>query len=158
VVMNCYSRLWQIPLGAARRLGTARPQLPQNWLTVDDVCNLLELSGFELVRRWSEVLLPLNLPLVAGFCNRLLAKGAPMRWLDLTNVFVARPSPKGASGRHDAPLPRVSVVVPARNEAGNIQRIVESVPELGGGTELILVEGNSTDDTWSMIGQVLATS
>lgn len=162
LVMNCFSRLWQWPLAAARRWGMARPQLLQSWLTAEDVENLLTLSGFELVRRWSEVLLPADVPLLAPVCNRVLAKFAPFRWFDLTNMFVARPSPASAAGRRTGAPPMVSVVVPARNEAGNIARIVDSIPrrfdDVAGGmpVELILVEGNSTDDTWEQIGRVVA--
>lgn len=160
LVMNCFSRLWQWPLGVARRLGLARPQLAQNWLTGADIENLLTLSGFELVRHWSEVLLPLDVPVLAPLCNRALAKIDPFRWFDLTNVFVARPSPASIAGRRSGPPPTVSVVVPARNESGNIGRIIDSVPRsfgpFAGATELIFVEGNSTDDTWETIGREVA--
>lgn len=159
ILLNVWSRLWQWPLGMARRAGLAKRQLPQNWLTVDDVRNLLELSGFELVRRASEVLLPLPIPLVEPLCNRVLAKLTPLRWFDLTNVFVARPAPHSPSGRRRGEggrEPTVTVVVPARNEAGNIARIIDETPQLGGGTELIIVEGNSTDETWETIQQTIA--
>jgi glycosyltransferase involved in cell wall biosynthesis len=49
------------------------------------------------------------------------------------------------------------VVVPARNEAGNIQTIVERTPEMGAGTEIIFVEGGSTDATWETILEAAAT-
>jgi len=159
VLMNVWSRLWQWPLGAARRIGLARRLLPQNWLTAGDIENLLELSGFELVRQSSEVLLPLDFPLLEPCCNRVLAKIAPFRWFDLTNVFVARPAPSSPSGRRRGEggrRPTVTVVVPARNEAGNIARIIEETPQLGGETEIILVEGNSTDDTWATIRRTIA--
>jgi glycosyltransferase involved in cell wall biosynthesis len=52
--------------------------------------------------------------------------------------------------------PRVSVIVPARNEAGNIRRILRETPEMGGGTELIFVEGHSTDDTAGEIERAIA--
>lgn len=159
ILLNVWSRLWQWPLGAARRLGLAKRQLPQNWLTVGDIQNLLELSGFEVIRHGSEVLLPLPVPLLGGLCNQVLAKIAPFRWFDLTNVFVARPAPASPSGRRfgaSGHAPTVTVVVPARNEAGNIARILDETPQLGGGTELILVEGNSTDDTWATIQRLLA--
>jgi glycosyltransferase involved in cell wall biosynthesis len=47
-------------------------------------------------------------------------------------------------------------VVPARNEAGNIESIVARTPLMGARTELIFVEGNSTDDTYVEIERVLA--
>jgi glycosyltransferase involved in cell wall biosynthesis len=50
----------------------------------------------------------------------------------------------------------VSVIVPARNEAGNIPAIFERVPELGRHTELIFVEGGSRDNTFEVINQAIA--
>ena len=50
----------------------------------------------------------------------------------------------------------MSVVVPARNEAGNIAQIFDRVPQMGAGTELVFVEGNSTDDTYAAIEREIA--
>jgi len=146
VIANSYSRLWQGPLSLARRLHLARPRLGRSWLDPHDTQNLLALEGFECFRTVSEILCPLPIPLVHRFMNRVLAKLWLVRAFCLTNFFIARPAP--------APAPKpltVSVVVPARNEAGNIRRICEEIPDLGGGTEIIFVEGNSTDDTWATL-------
>jgi SAM-dependent methyltransferase len=152
LILNCYSRLWQIPLTLCRRLGLAKPVLPQSWLAPDDVRNLLHLAGFETLRTWGECLLPLKIPLVQDIANRYCAKIPPFRWFDLTNVFVARPSSQPAW--REPPL--VSVVVPARNEAGNIAEILRRVPEMGAGTDLIFVEGSSSDDTFAVIESEMA--
>ena len=69
VIINCYSRLWELPLAATEKLGLARPLLNQNWLTVDDVTNLLCLADFQVIRHWSEVLLPLDIPLLEPLFN-----------------------------------------------------------------------------------------
>ena len=145
LVINSYSRLWEIPLSVAGRLGLARTRLYQNWLTVEDIRNLLALSGWELIRSWEEVLWPLPLPLLSGVCNQFLVKCWPIKYLALTNFFLARPSPTA----HSAPKPPVvSVIIPARNEAGNLPEIFKRVPDMGQETELVLVEGHSTDGTY----------
>jgi glycosyltransferase involved in cell wall biosynthesis len=48
----------------------------------------------------------------------------------------------------------VSVVVPARNEAGNIESAITRTPAMGAWTEFIFVEGGSTDNTWEEIQRV----
>ena len=48
------------------------------------------------------------------------------------------------------------MIVPARNEAGNIPALFARTPEMGGGTELIFVEGHSSDDTYAAIERGLA--
>ncbi len=144
LVLNAYSRLWELPVRAAGRLGLSRPLLPQNWLTVEDIDNLLRLSGFEMIRHWEEVCWPLPTPGVMRFANQVLARFPPFSYLAAANFIVARPSSAGPRGNRQ---PSVSVIVPARNEAGNIDAIFRRTPEMGGGTELIFVEGHSRDDT-----------
>jgi SAM-dependent methyltransferase len=152
ILINCYSRLWEGPRHLAEVLGLAKPQLSQNWLTVEDIANLLTLAGFELIRSSSEIMCPVHFPLLDTLCNRYLVKIWPFRWFGLTNFIVARPTPAFDS----RPEPIVTVVVPARNEAGNIAAILDRVPELGAGTELIFVEGNSSDGTYERIEQEIA--
>ena len=154
VILNFYSRLWGAPLAVAESLRLARRLLAQNWLTVPDVKNLLGLADLEAIRNWEEVLLPLSIPLLAPLCNRVLVKLWPLRNLALSNFIVARPAPDREPGAR--PQPSVSVIVPARNEAGNIPAIFTRTPEMGGGTELVFVEGHSRDDTRAVIERQIA--
>ncbi len=153
VIVNTYSRLWEVPLAIAERLGLARPVLRQNWMTRSDVENLLRLTGFETLRTFQDVLWPFGTPGLARLANAVLAKLPFFRHLALTNFIVARPAPEGA--RAERP-PFVSVVVPARNEAGNIAQILARTPEMGAGTEIVFVEGHSTDDTFAVIERAIA--
>ena len=160
LVINTYSRVWEYPLLLAEKLGLKRPALSQNWLTVEDLANLMRLTGFEVVRSWPEMLWPGPPRFWADLVNRNLARVAPFKWFNLTNLMVARPAPANAPPEPAprvsviVPAPRVSVIVPARNEAGNIRAIFERTPEMGGGTELVFVEGHSTDGTYEAIERV----
>ncbi len=151
IVMNFYSHLWAKPLAIAQSLGAAKPTMEQNWLTQDDVGNLLYLAGFEVLRIWQEVLWPVRTPGVDALFNRWLVKLPVFRAFALTNFCVARLQPRRSEER-----PTVSVIVPARNEAGNVPAIFERIPEMGGGTEIIFVEGHSSDDTYAAIERGLA--
>jgi SAM-dependent methyltransferase len=153
VILNFYSRVWELPLAVAKRLGLARPRLEQNWLTTEDVANLFHLAGFEVMRHWEEVLWPLPTPLFAWLCNTFLVRLWPFRLLALSNFLIARPVPKRERLEEE---PIVSVIVPARNEAGNIPAIFDRTPEMGGGTELVFVEGGSKDDTYAAIEKAMA--
>jgi SAM-dependent methyltransferase len=153
LILNTHSRLWEGPLAVAERLGLARPVLRRNWVGVEDLENLLELSGFEPLRASAEILCPVGLPFVAGLSNRFLVKLWPFRLFALTNFVLARPEPPRFEHPRDL---LVSVVVPARNEEGNVEAIFERIPELGAGTELVFVEGHSTDDTHGAIERAIA--
>jgi len=155
LILNFYSRIWELPLSLAQRLGIAMPTPPQNWLTVEDVRNLLDLEDFETLGAQSEVLCPLWVPLFSSLANRILVKIWPISALALTNFVVARPKPKMPAEDRDV---TVSVIIPARNEAGNISQIIHRIPAMGSLTELIFVEGNSRDDTFETIQRLLSSS
>jgi hypothetical protein len=155
VILNFYSHVWSWALKVGQKLGVTTPTLEQNWLTVPDVANLMSLSGMEIVRSWQEVLWPFATPLLANIANRFFVKIFPFNFLALTNFVVARRS--AVSKRHEDERPSVSVIVPARNEAGNIAQIFKRVPTLGRSTELIFVEGHSCDNTYTVIEREIAT-
>lgn len=144
--------LWRGPLRAAQMLGAVMPQPPSAWLSHADLINLLELAGWEVIRMERQQLLPVNLPLLAPLCNRVLVRLPLLRHFGITVAITARPrlAPPIAS-----PI-SCSVVVPARNEAGNIRAALERIPTLGRRTEVIFVEGHSRDDTWPTIQRELA--
>jgi glycosyltransferase involved in cell wall biosynthesis len=96
----------------------------------------------------------LGTPLVERIFNHFLVKLWPFRLFSLTNFIVARPH---SQKRVTDTLPLVSVIVPARNEAGNISQIFARTPEMGRGTELIFVEGHSKDNTFDMIQSEIAS-
>jgi glycosyltransferase involved in cell wall biosynthesis len=120
---------------------------------VDDLDNLLRLTGCEVVRHWSEIVCPLDIPFLAPFLNRFVGRIWPFRHLSLTNFIVARPT-LSADRSHDKPV--VSVIVPARNEEGNVSDIMRRIPQMGGGTEIVFVEGHSSDNTYETIGREMA--
>ncbi len=154
IVVNFASRLWGPLLAVAESTGHSRPQLQQNWLTAQDVIALLSLANFEVVQRRGEILLPVRLPFLSTVANRFLAKIWPFERLAMTNVLVARPTLAARASPRNTPS--VSVVIPARNEAGNVAAIFARVPELGSATQLVFVEGGSTDNTYEMIERTMA--
>lgn len=147
ILLNDYSHLWQIPLLAAQFFGLANRVLPQNWLTPNDRENMLLLAGLQPIRNLTDILVPLHIPLLSAFINKILGKLWPFHQLALTNILIAR----NITVEPVQPPPSVSIIVPARNEAGNIAAIFERTPALGSQTELLFIEGHSKDDTYAEI-------
>jgi len=153
IIITSYSRLWELPLWIVRKLGLAKSALFQNWLTVDDIKGLFSLANFEVIRHWEEIIWPIIVPLIASLLNRFIVKIWPFKIFALTHIIVAKPC---NTGSFLSEAPKVSVIVPTRNETGNIAKIFSSIPEMGGGTEIIFVEGNSTDNTYETIKKAMA--
>ena len=153
IISNFYSNLWLLPIQLAQKQGLATQTLPQNWLTQEDVKNLFDLTGLELIRSWEEILLPVRIPALSTIANKFLCKIWPFNHLALTQMMVARIEPTSTEADSQ---PGVSIIIPARNEAGNIPSILERTPKMGSETELIFVEGGSTDKTCETIQKLIS--
>jgi len=145
VVVISFNFLWKPIINLASKLGFRQPDSREpNWLSPEDINNLFTLEGFEEVIRGKRFLFPLNLGFFSKLINSVIAQLPLINHLCLTHYQVFRfcPQPKQYS---------VSIVIPARNEAGNIKGILNKIPLMGLKSEIIFVEGHSTDNTYQII-------
>ena len=138
--------LWSPILKLAELLGLRMPQPIDNWLRPADIVNLLALVDFEVVREDWRQLVPLRLFGLGTFINRSIATLPGIRRLCLRNYLVARPL-----GLRPRQPQSVTIVVPCRNERGNIESILRRLPPLAADMEVIFVEGGSTDGTYEEV-------
>ena len=147
IYLTAYNYLWELAAQAAEMVGWKTPAPTSNWLSHSDFHNLFEITGLQMVRFEDRLLLPLQVPGISPLVNRYLAKLPLVQRFALYRFYALR--------RRDSPAtPRplsVSVVVPTRNEAGNVADAIARTPVMGSSTELIFVEGGSTDGTWETI-------
>jgi len=154
VVIHWYSKLWQPLLELAEKCGLKRAQPVVNWTSIEDVYNLLYLANFEVIYYRPHILLPAEIPLLTPLANRYLAHLPLFRSFCLVNWIVARPIPTEDWRKKTT----VSIVTPCRNEAGNIQPLVDRLPDMGEHTELIFVEGHSVDKTLDECRKVIESN
>ena len=143
LVVYGYNSLWEAPIELAESWGIKMPQPEQNWLTEFDFRGLLSLAGFEVVKVHYAALLPLRLPLLSWFCNHVLAHVPGIRRLCMIHFIVARPVPESGAAADCS----ISVIVPCRNEEGNVSAAAERIPRLCSGIEIIFCDDKSTDNT-----------
>jgi SAM-dependent methyltransferase len=150
--LTSLNTIWNPALRLAVRTGRVMPQPESAWLAHGDLMNLLELAGWEVVRFERQQLFPYQVPGLSAFLNRFCVRLPLVSHLGITLCLTARPR------RAPAPAGSLtcSVIVPARNESGNIRPALDRIPVLGAGTEVIFVEGNSKDDTWATIEREVA--
>jgi 2-polyprenyl-3-methyl-5-hydroxy-6-metoxy-1,4-benzoquinol methylase len=143
VLVTTYNHLWEPFVTFAEWVGMKVPRTEQNWLSTADIRNLLKLAGFEALETHRVVLWPKYFPLLSSFLNRFCARLPFLSKLCMTQVVVARMMPPPV-------LPErlsVSVVIPCKNEKGNVEDAVRRIPPLAGRTEIIFCDDQSTDGT-----------
>lgn len=154
LITTYYSRAWQPFIKAAEimRLKLKTPEM--NWLSLQEIENIMFLSGFQIVRWSMFCLAPLYIPFISDFINKFISTLPLINMAGVLTLEVGRAV--NLPEMNDSCLyPKVSVVIPARNEAGNISEIVRRIPAFTGGQEIIFVEGGSTDNTREAIEQVI---
>ena len=144
VITIYYNYLWAPVIKFTELTGIRMKQSLQHWLPLDDIANLLFLADFDVVKKGYRVLMPVNIPLFSTFCNKFLAN-MPLFWkMALTEVLVSRPM----AVRKAAVDTTCTVLIPCRNEKGNIEDAIRRTPAMGKHTEIIFVEGGSSDGTY----------
>lgn len=142
IIISSYNYLWEPVLKFAETLGLKQKQPVQNWLSMKDLVGLLELEGFETIKIDRKILLPKRIPVLNFIFNNILANLPVLNHLCLVNMIVARMEQEINDDYS------VSIVIPAKNEKGNIENAVLRTPEFGKNQEFIFIEGNSVDGTY----------
>ncbi len=153
LVVAYHNYLWEPGLRLAERLEARMPEPLMNWLRPADIANLLMLADYQPVREEWRQLLPKRLFGIGPLVNRFIATLPLIRRLCLRNYLVARPMREPPESELSA-----SVVVPCRNERGNIGQIVARIPPFCRELEILFVEGGSKDGTWEEIERVKAAN
>jgi Glycosyl transferase family 2 len=143
LIIVTYNHLWEPLVHLAEALGMKVPRIEQNWLSGADLRNLLSLAGYELLGTRRIVLCPKYIPLLSAFLNGFVARLPGLNALCMTEAHVARLVPAPC----DPESLSVSVIVPCKDERGNIENAVLRLPPIGGRTELIFCDDRSTDGT-----------
>jgi SAM-dependent methyltransferase len=153
IIVQYYSTVWEPLIKFAEIIRLKHPAPVQNWLGIKDINNLLFLAGFDVYRNSRRDILPVYIPLLSWVLNTYVAKLPYINFLGINNYSFARAIPSEIR-TEDILNYSVSVIIPARNESGNLENAILRIPEFPGGTEIIFIEGNSTDDTWSKLQEL----
>jgi SAM-dependent methyltransferase len=151
LIIGHFSHLWYPTLKFAEAVGLKMRQPPQNVLAPADVRSLVALADFDFVKSETRVLMPMRLLGLGRVINRFLAPMPVIRHLCLRHYTVSR-----SYRRPGADLQSATIVIPARNERGNIEAAVKRIPRFSESLEIIFVEGHSKDGTWEEIERVVA--
>ena len=143
IIITQYNVLWEPILVLASKLGLRKPMTKQNWLSKLDIINFAHLAGLETVKSGTKMIMPKYIPLISAFFNKFVSNVFPFSRLGIFHYLVFRKKIHSSRTK----LYSLSVIVPARNEAGTIAKIIKELPKLGSFTEIIFIEGHSSDNT-----------
>jgi ubiquinone/menaquinone biosynthesis C-methylase UbiE len=148
LVLAYHNFLWQPVLRLGESIGLKMPTPALSWLSMRDLCSILHLSDFEVVKTDRRLLLPKYVPLLSWLINNL-ATLPGINAACLSQFVVAR-----SLRVKTPPAQSISIVIPCRNERGNIEEAIARMPAFGTSQEIIFVDGHSSDGTCEEIERV----
>jgi SAM-dependent methyltransferase len=152
LIVSYYSWLWEPVLKIGEKAGLKMPSVDMNWLSTEDTMGFLKLADFEPVKQEWRQLVPRSLFGFGLLINRFIGTLPLIRRLSLRNYLVAR-SVRNVGLKNAS----TTVLIPCRNEKGNIENAVRRLPNFCEDMEIIYVEGNSQDGTLDEIHRVIAS-
>jgi SAM-dependent methyltransferase len=143
IVISYYSHLWEpvLKLAEALRLRSKQPKI--NYIATADFLNLTDLADFEVITQEQRQLLPRRWLGLGPFVNKYIAPLPGIRKLCLRTYLVGRPVRLFPNRKFSA-----TILIPCRNERGNIENALQRMPRFGSAQEILFVEGNSSDGTF----------
>lgn len=149
VVVVLYNPYFRGVFKLATQLGLRTGPLPTTFITREALGALAALSGYEVVQVKPVGYVPFSLLGLGDLINRVLPAVPLIRWLGAAAVVVLRPIVPSTP-------PSLSIVIPCRNEKGNIEAALQRLPGFPAPIEVIFVEGHSNDGTWQEVQRVVA--
>lgn len=150
IIFTYYNFLWEPLINFSEFVGFKMPQPDQNWLSRRDIENLLLLSELDIIKKGTLLLFPIYIPFISNLLNKFIAKIPIINNLCLVQYFITRRKTNLYPDKDYS----VSVILPARNEAGNIEQAIIRTPKLGNWMELIFVEKGSKDGTYEEVKRI----
>ncbi len=151
VIITYYNYIWQPILKLAEKLKLKTPTKEQNWLFLPDIENLLYLNNFKVVMTGYRLLIPKYIPIISTILNKYIAKLPLIRRLCMIQYIIARKEQSPSISKDYS----VTILIPCRNEKGNIEKGIKRIPKFGKHQEILFVDGNSTDGTVEEIKRVM---
>ena len=152
IIVSSYNVLWEPLLRFGETIGMKMPQPEQSWFSPADIIHLLSLADFDTVKVERRLLVPKRIPLLSSLCNNVLAYVPGFRRLCLNHYTVARPRLRIPERPYST-----TIVIPCRNERGNIESTLKRIPRFGGRQQIIFVDGHSNDGTPEEIRRLMAS-
>ncbi len=153
IILDFYNYVWEPVLKFGELVGLKMPQRLQNWLPLEHIENLFHLASYDIVKKGYRLLFPKYVPVLSYFFNNIVARLPFIRRFSLLEVMVTRV--KRTPEEILSSEYTCTIVIPCKDEEGNIEDAILRIPQMGLHDEIIFVDGNSVDGTVPEIERVI---
>ncbi len=147
IVYSYYAK-WIFKL--LNRLKLRSAILPRNYISLNSLSHIFKLSGYEMIYFKPLIFFPFRFVFIGDMLNLILKNIPIIKNLCFVGSIVLRPIITEKSEKS------LSIIIPAKNERENITRFFAEITQIEkSNTEIIFVEGHSSDRTWNKIEELI---
>lgn len=153
LVITSINPRWGQLLALFEKLNLKRKESPKNWLRIEDLINLAQTSGYNVINSGFRIFLPFHLPLISNWVNRVIPKVKILSRFCLEQFIVIKREALKINKNLTC-----SVVIPAFNQAEFLERSIEEILKMDRKTEIIVVDNGSTDETKNIVKNLIKSN
>jgi len=142
LLLSSINPFWQIMITIFEKLGLKEKTQIKSYIKPNKIETILRASNFQKVKKYNRVYIPFKLFGIGPLINFLFYLFIPFLNLGIRNYLIySNPSEINTS------LSK-SVLIPAKNEEGNLEELIERIPIFDSNYEIIIICGDSRDNTY----------
>lgn len=142
VVVASVNPRWEQIFYILEKLKLKRPESSRNWLRIENIKNLLEVSGYKVIDSGFRIILPVSIPLISGIINKVIRNIKILSRFCVEQFVVAQKETFSINNNLSC-----SVVIPTYNQAELLEYCIESIPNVGKKMQIVVVDDASSDRT-----------
>lgn len=150
IILTTINPWWDPIFMMAEKIGAKMPEGPHNFIEKRNLTKMVELVDFSVSYSGYMLLFPKYIPILSYFANSIGVRTWGLKNFSAVQYMIIQPTVKN---ENDLKL-GCSVIIPCYNEEGNIEDGVRRVPEMGAGTEIIVVNDGSSDGTANKVREL----
>ncbi len=150
IIMTATNPRWEQIFSLLEKFNLKRPEKPRNWLSLEDLKNIFEISGYEVEESGYSIIIPSHIPFLSNKINNLIKGNGFFARFCVEQYIVAKKAKLGKEKKLSC-----TVVIPCYNEEENIKQAIETVPKMGTKTEVLVVDDGSSDKTVQVVKRVM---
>jgi ubiquinone/menaquinone biosynthesis C-methylase UbiE len=147
IILTTINPWWDPILMLMEKIGAKMPEGPHNFIEKRNLSKMVELLDFSISYSGYMLLFPKYIPVLSFLANSLGTRMWGISKCSAVQYMIIQPTVKNKTDLGYG----CSVIIPCYNEAGNIEEAVKRVPQMGRGTEVVVVNDGSKDKTAEIV-------
>ena len=141
LILSSTNPLWYLLINIIEKIGLKEPSKFKSYIKPNKVENILKAANYEKVKNYNRLYIPFRFFGLGPIFNYLMYLFLPFLNLGIRNYLIY------TNKTFENKKISKSIIVPAKNEEGNLDELLNRIPHFETDYEIIIVCGESSDNT-----------